>query len=61
MQEGVQKYLFACDALLQMKRWKQLVQFCDKGLKIKEESEFYHHKGKALGKLGDDKKKIKLI
>ena len=61
MGEGTQKYLIACDALLQMRKWKELVEYCDQGLKIEKNSQFYHHKGKALGKMGDDQKKIELI
>lgn len=61
MDEGREKYLIAANALLNLRNWKKLVEYCELGLKVAEESEFYHLKGKALGKLGDQKKQIEFI
>lgn len=61
MKESTEKYLLATNALLHLRDWKRLVEYCDRGLKISEEGEFYHLKGKALGKLGDHLKKVELI
>lgn len=61
MTDGVEKYLLATNALLHLKDWKKLAHFCDLGLKYSEESEFYHLKGKAMGKLGSNAMRIDLI
>jgi hypothetical protein len=58
MKDSAEKYLLATNALLHLRDWKRLVQYCDRGLEISEEGEFYHLKGKALGKLGDNQKKV---
>lgn len=54
MDEGKEKYLLCGNALMHLKEWQKLIDCCDKGLMISEESEFYNLKGKAFGKLGNN-------
>jgi Flp pilus assembly protein TadD len=53
MTESGEKYLLATNALLHLRQWHKLIQYCDAGLLLAEESEFHHLKGKALIKLGN--------
>lgn len=53
MTESAEKYLLATNALLHLKQWHRLIQACDMGLKLADESEFHHLKGKALIKLNN--------
>jgi hypothetical protein len=39
------------NALMHLRRWKELSECCDKGLELDEASDFYNLKGKALGKM----------
>jgi hypothetical protein len=39
------------NALMHLKKWKELSDCCDKGLQLDESSDFYNLKGKALGKM----------
>ena len=62
MEENVYKYIVVTNALLHLHDWKQLIQTCDKALDITtKEPQFYHLKGKALGKLGNHQRKVQLI
>lgn len=61
MEDTAEKYLIATNALLHLKDWKTLLAYCDRGLAIAQEAEFYHLKGKAIGKLGDSAKKVDYI
>ncbi len=58
------RYLVQANALLHLKRWKDLAEACDKGLDLvtneSEASDFFNLKGKAVGKLGNYEEKIKL-
>jgi hypothetical protein len=42
---------------MNLKRWKEAIEACDRGLDLEEESEFYNIKGRALGKMGEMKLK----
>lgn len=46
-----EKYLMQANALMHLKKWKELSECCDKGLEVDEASDFYNLKGKALGKM----------
>lgn len=57
------KYLLRANAYLYLKKWKELLETCDKGLDIAEEensSDFYNLKGKAVGQMGDHEAKVNL-
>jgi hypothetical protein len=41
-----------------LQRWEDVIRCCDIGLDLDEQSEFWHLKGKAVGKIGDYGKKI---
>lgn len=43
---------------MHLKKWKQLIEVCDKGLEEDDESEFFNMKGRAYGKLGNMQEKI---
>ena len=45
-------YIFKANAFLSLNKWEEVVKCCDHGLDLAEESELWHYKGKALGKLG---------
>ena len=47
------KYLLKATALMHLKKWKELIECCDKGLEEDDESEFYNMKGRAYGKIGN--------
>ena len=58
-----QKYLLLSNAYLHLKKWKQLAEVCEKGLDLCDENEasdFMNLKGKAIGKLGDFREKVRL-
>lgn len=58
-----EKYLLQANALLHLKRWKELAQTCDKGLDLSgddDSSDFLNLKGKAMGKMGNFEQKIQL-
>lgn len=52
-----ERYLIQANALLHLKKWKDLAETCEKGLDLvaneAEASDFYNLKGKALGKQGN--------
>jgi|JI6StandDraft_1071083.scaffolds.fasta_scaffold187198_1 hypothetical protein len=51
------RYLLMANALLHLKKWKELSEACDKGLDLvsseSEASDFFNLKGKAVGKMGN--------
>lgn len=58
-----EKYMIQANALLHLKRWRELAETCDKGLDLSEEadsSDFLNLKGKAVGKQGNFQEKIAL-
>jgi tetratricopeptide (TPR) repeat protein len=57
------KYLIQANALLHLKRWRELAEVCDKGLDLADDgdsSDFLNLKGKAVGKQGNFEEKIQL-
>jgi tetratricopeptide (TPR) repeat protein len=48
------------NALMHLKKWKELDECCDRGLDLEEISDFYNMKGKALGKMEQFHEKIEL-
>lgn len=55
-----EKYLIQSNALLHLKRWKELSESCDRGLDLadeKDSSDFLNLKGKAVGKMGNFEEK----
>lgn len=55
-----EKYLMQANALMHLKKWKELSECCDRGLELDEVSDFYNLKGKALGKMEQYHEKIEL-
>lgn len=56
MPNNKEKYMIQANALLHLKRWRELAESCDKGLDLAEEedsSDFLNLKGKAMGKQGN--------
>ena len=51
------KYLLKANTLMHLKKWKELIECCDKGLEEDDESEFFNMKGRAHGKLGNMQEK----
>lgn len=45
-------YLIKANAYLSLEKWEDVIKSCDIGLELGDEPEFWHYKGKALGKLG---------
>lgn len=54
-------YMIKANAYLALGKWEDVIRSCDIGLDLAEESEFWHYKGKALGKLGKHDEKINCI
>ena len=54
-------YLIKANAYLALEKWDDVIRSCDIGLDLSEESEFWHYKGKALGKLGRHEEKVNCI
>jgi tetratricopeptide (TPR) repeat protein len=58
-----EKYMLQANALLHLKRWRELSETCDKGLDLSKEedsADFLNLKGKAVGKLGNFEEKVQL-
>jgi tetratricopeptide (TPR) repeat protein len=45
---------------MHLKKWKELIECCNKGLEESDDSEFYNLKGRAEGKLGNMESKATL-
>lgn len=54
------KYLLKANALMHLRKWKELIECCDRGLESDDDSEFYNMKGRAQGKLGNMQEKADL-
>lgn len=45
---------------MHLRKWKELIECCDRGLESDDDSEFYNMKGRAQGKLGNMQEKADL-
>lgn len=53
--------MLKANAYLALEKYEEVIKSCDIGLELAEESEFYHYKGKAYGKLGKHEQKVNCI
>ena len=58
LQNNQETYLIKANAFMGLQRWEDVIRCCDIGLDLGEQSEFWHLKGKAAGKLGNANSKV---
>jgi hypothetical protein len=46
---------------MHLELWNDVIECCDNGLRIGEDSEFYNIKGRAEGRMGNYEEKVRLI
>lgn len=61
LQNNQETYLIKANANMGLQRWDDVIKCCDIGLDLGEQSEFWHLKGKAAGKLGKPDQKVEYI